>query len=529
MITPEYEEIYESSLHDFAFYALYFSKLKLRSYQQSIATAIIEALSMEDGRSLVVILPRQSGKNELQAQLEAWLLNTYRTDDVEMVKVSPTWKPQSLKAMRRLERVLGRNEAIKGFWHKESGYVFRLEKARIFFLSGSPKSSIVGATANLLLQCDEAQDVSIEKWDKEIAPMAASTNAVQVFWGTAWTSKTLLARELAIARAAERRDGRRRVFVLTADDVRRQVPAYGKFVDNQVKKLGRNHPFIRTQYFSEEIDDEGALFDARRLSLMRGTHPPMEMPFHSVQCKPQRGIETHQWGVSTGMYAFTLDVAGADEASGEGALRMTSPRDATALTIFEIDPSSLADELVGAPTYRVANRVQWTNTAHTKIYGYLRALVEQWEPRYLVIDATGVGAGLADFLSRAYPRIVIPFVFSVKSKSDLGWDFLALVETGRYKEYRASKKQATGRLAELQRVFFQQAEHCQQKVGEGPGKTLQWGVPEGTRDQATGELVHDDLLISAALCSVLDKQEWGSAVSEVLPAIDPLEGLRDVY
>ena len=34
------------------------------------------------------------------------------------------------------------------------------------------------------------------------------------------------------------------------------------------------------------------------------------------------------------------------------------------------------------------------------------------------------------------------------------------------------------------------------------------GVPDGTRDQATGELVYADDLIPAALCHELDKLEW---------------------
>jgi hypothetical protein len=37
---------------------------------------------------------------------------------------------------------------------------------------------------------------------------------------------------------------------------------------------------------------------------------------------------------------------------------------------------------------------------------------------------------------------------------------------------------------------------------------MKWGVPDGTRDHATGELIHDDLLLSAALCAALDEQEW---------------------
>ena len=46
-------------------------------------------------------------------------------------------------------------------------------------------------------------------------------------------------------------------------------------------------------------------------------------------------------------------------------------------------------------------------------------------------------------------------------------------------------------------------------VLDGPGKLMRWGVPNGKRDPRTGEMLHDDLLISAALSAVLDGQEWG--------------------
>ena len=64
---------------------------------------------------------------------------------------------------------------------------------------------------------------------------------------------------------------------------------------------------------------------------------------------------------------------------------------------------------------------------------------------------------------------------------------------------------------------------------DGPGKRRRWGVPDGTRDEVTGELVHDDLLVSAAMCWVLDGQAWGLAESEVVEAFDPLEGMGEVF
>jgi hypothetical protein len=248
------------------------SGLRLRKYQVEVAQAIVESIKEGLGLSIVVMFPRQSGKNELQAQVECFLLMALSKMPAEIVKISPTWKPQTLNAMRRLQRVLKRNLVTMDRWERESGYIYRVGTARIFFLSGAPASNIVGATASALLECDEAQDVSILKWDKDIAPMAASTNATRVFWGTAWTSRTLLARELRAAREAEKLDGKRRVFVLTADEVVAEVPAYGKFVAEQVAKLGRNNPLVKTQFFSEEIDAEGGMFPAARIALMRGEH-----------------------------------------------------------------------------------------------------------------------------------------------------------------------------------------------------------------------------------------------------------------
>lgn len=481
--------------------------LKLRAYQINVALAIVDSVKKKKGLTFVVMFPRQSGKNELQAQIESYLLTIFSQLPAEIVKVSPTWKPQSLNAMRRLERTLSKSLTTRSLWHKESGYIFKVGDARIYFLSADPAANIVGATASTLLECDEAQDVLPSKWDKDVAPMAASTNATRVFWGTAWTSRTLLARELRAARQAEKRDGIQRAFVLTADDVAKEVPAYGKFVAEQIARLGRNHPMVRTQFFSEEIDAEGGLFPASRIALMQGSHPRQVVP------PPRRDGET------PGVYAFLLDLAGADETSpGDVEEIAASGRDSTALTIVEVDMATLTDELIQAPTYRVVDRKCWTDVKHSALYGQLRGLVDLWDPRYIVADATGIGAGVVSFLAAAFPDKVIPFTFTSKSKSDLGWSFLAVIDTGRYKEY-APKDQD----------YFDQVEACQSLIMDGPGKLLRWSVPDGTRHPVTGKLLHDDLLISAALCSQLDTQPWGIAQSGVIQSVDPLAALKEAY
>ena len=52
---------------------------------------------------------------------------------------------------------------------------------------------------------------------------------------------------------------------------------------------------------------------------------------------------------------------------------------------------------------------------------------------------------------------------------------------------------------------------------------MRWGVPDGTREAATGDLVHDDLVLSAALVAVLDGEEWSiSGETLVVSRADPL-------
>ena len=285
----------------------------------------------------------------------------------------------------------------------------------------------------------------------------------------------------------------------------------------QVQRFGRGHPIIRTQFFSEELDTECGMFSSHQQALMQGDH--------LARPGPEEGK----------LYAMLLDVGGEQTAPAGDRLisqraNLANPlaagnenrRDSTALTVVEIDLSSLEDEGLQAPTYRVVQRRLWTGVSQSLLYGQIRALVQHWQARRLVIDATGIGAGLASFLGRALgTERVIPYLFNLRSKSDLGWGFLAVVETGRYKEYRASDLNPPDQ-NHLQEIFWQQVRACRSQVMAGPGQLLRWGTPETAQE-------HDDLLISAALCTVLDGLAWSTAKSTILPPVDPLAGMRRVY
>ncbi len=478
-------------------------KKPLRAYQLEPARAILDSILHNRGLTFAVMMARQAGKNELSGQLETYLLNLYRRAGGQIVKASPTFKPQTINSILRLTDRLT-NPWNTGQWRRREGYIVELDAARAFFFSTDPKANVVGATASLLLEGDEAQDVLQTEWDKKFVPMTASTAATTVLWGTAWTSTTFLAQTIAHLHQLELQDGIRRVFAYAADAIAAEVPAYGRHVAAQVARLGRSHPLIKTQYFLEEIDAQGGLFTPHRRALMQGTH------FRTH--KPEGG---HR-------YAIIIDVAGEDETEGDEIERMmlANPRrDATALTVIDVtlQPNAM-------PIYRTADRQLWLGTKHTSLYQKILALVAHWHAAMVVIDATGVGAGLASFLGKALGLFseggkVIPVEFSPNVKSDLGWNFLGIVETGRFQDYANDDQPDT-------RQFWYEVENCQYLIRPGPSKLMSWGVWETPAYDGLVARGHDDLAISAALCSILDQHPWpGSAIGHTVASQDPLEDI----
>lgn len=465
----------------------------LRPYQSETAEAILRAvITNTQPRQFAVVFARQSGKDEMLAQLTASLMHRSHHTGSSILHVTPTLKPQGLIARRRLRDRLTYPTIYPT---TAEGNTLGVGRARTTYLTAYLHAQARGETATHLLIANEAQDISPARWDAVFDPMGASYNAVQVFSGTVWTTKTLLARQMAYLAELERKDGHRRIFKIAWEEIAHHVPSYGEQVRARIAQFGRNHPFIRTEYYLEELDDDARLFTPARRSQMQGTHP-----------RRRSATPNHH-------YAILLDVAGANESTDYQVLSTDSAheeslgtqysalgtRDATALTVVEVDLTTLNDPHILRPSYRVVDRRLWVGTPHPQIYAAIADLARNiWQARYIVVDATGVGAGLAGFLQHALPGKVIPFVFTAQSKSQLGWDFLAVIESGRYKDYSPDGLPDTG-------LFWTQVEACHAHVSDTPNRLLRWSV----EDPRT----HDDLLISASLCALLDKQDWHPRVA----------------
>jgi phage FluMu gp28-like protein len=154
--------------------------------------------------------------------------------------------------------------------------------------------------------------------------------------------------------------------------------------------------------------------------------------------------------------------------------------------------------LIGKPTYLTVFRKEWQGQNHVMLFGAIKALVQTWRPVRVVIDATGVGEGLWGMLDNAFgSQQVLPVKFTASLKSELGYGLIGILESGRYREYHPFDEK-----------LRQQLEHCRSEILPGPSKLMRWGVPDGARDRPSGQPVHDDDLITAALCHILDGLEW---------------------
>ena len=130
------------------------------------------------------------------------------------------------------------------------------------------------------------------------------------------------------------------------------------------------------------------------------------------------------------------DALGSSAGGSPGSGRERPQRDSTVLTIAELDFDA-GDPFSGEPQVKVVEHVQWTGVSLAAVYPQLVDLLKRvWNCRRVVVDATGLGQGPASFLERALGKAVVdPFVFTAQSKSRLGFDLLAAVNSGRLKMY----------------------------------------------------------------------------------------------
>ncbi|MGD9894332.1 MAG: hypothetical protein AB7R89_29650 [Dehalococcoidia bacterium] len=442
----------------------------LRPYQRAVARAVRDSVRAGDGRTFSVMVARQGGKNELSAQLEVSFLHSHANQDLDAVKCAPTFSPQVKLSLRRLwSRLHAARPLISPAL--ESGYIVRLGRARQVFLSAEPGANVAGHTCHTLLEVDEAQDVDPEKFDKDFRPMASTTNATTVYYGTAWSETDLLAQVKARHLELERQDGIRRHFEFDWRHVARFNPAYARFVEGERLRLGEDHPLFQSQYCLRPLPGGGRLFSPAQLTLLEGAHERERTPSRSS------GVLGYVAGLDIGGEAF--------DGNRQSAIGNRGGPDRTVLTIARVlTPDPHCPLPIAHCPIEVLDHVAWEGAPHTELIGALaRLLRDIWRVRRLVVDATGLGEGLAGSLAalRNGPEVVRLRLTEAR-KSQLGYALLAAVNGGRLSLYRADGSPEARLVRE---------ECARARAIYRPNRTLAFAV-----DPADG---HDDFLISLAL------------------------------
>ncbi|NPV08263.1 MAG: hypothetical protein HPY83_09940 [Anaerolineae bacterium] len=388
------------------------------------------------------------------------------------------------------------------------GYTFELGRARLMLLSGAPEANVVGATANVLLEIDEAQDFSPEKYDRDFRPMGATANVTTVLYGTAWTQDGLLEREKRRNLELERQDGIRRHFQYDWRELAAISQEYGAYVKGERERLGAQHPLFRTQYELEVLHDEGKLLSAEQRVQLQGKH--------ERQVRPVLGER----------YVAGVDLAGAALVSSAetaplrdaGRRRQEPGRDSTVVTIARLQVTGdreqgFPSDLLPIPCnpfpitcLEVVQHYWWTGRPQVEVYAQLLDLLRTWDVRRVAVDATGMGAGMSDFLETALGERVEKVVFTQGSKSRLGYDLLAAINRGGLKVYRAD---GSPEHAE----FWRQMGAARADLRAN--RTLNFYVPE-----AEG---HDDFVMSLALCLRAAGETSVAPAGTVLAAGDVLD------
>ncbi|HZT97267.1 MAG TPA: hypothetical protein VFB34_10585 [Chloroflexota bacterium] len=433
----------------------------LRGYQIEAGDAILRSVFENQGHTFTVMMARQSGKNELSAQLEAYLLHRFAAEGGQLVKAAPSFRPQITNSIIRLRETLSHPFSAER-WLSRHGFSIELGLTRIMFYSADPSANVVGATASILLEIDEAQDVDSDVYWRSFRPMAATARTTTVLYGTAWDEDNILEDQRRHNRRREAMTGLRLNFEAPWQTLAALSPQYEAFVRDEIERLGENHPAIQTQYLLRPIAGASRLFPEPLILKMHGDHERQQAPVSGVR------------------YVAGVDIAGQVVQPFRSGTPLLNRHDETVITLAEVSREGAS---VSLPIVRVVEHYRWRDLTHVEQYDrILRLFRDTWQPARVSVDATGIGAGLTSFLDSALPGRIDPVMFTSRSKSELGFGMLSAAETGRLRIYRSEGR--------TMHEFWQQLRRARYQLRAS--EEINFAVP-----QAEG---HDDFVMSLALC-----------------------------
>lgn len=405
--------------------------IPLYGYQERIAYRIVYSVITLEGATITMLLARQSGKSEALAFVVNTLsvilpaisgiypeLNTFE-DGLKIGLFAPQSDQVYNTYNRALLRVNSENAAmVMGDPDLQVG----LEKPTKYRLTNgsemvgqvaSKQSKIEGATYHIVL-CEEAQDIDSYIVQKSIEPMTSATGGTIVKCGTTGVSKNDFWYEIQYNKGESRKQKDERLhthfefnFKSIFADKRAQYEKDGKLfhllyekdVLKKLAKWGRESQAFKLSYALEWDLDSGMLLSDKQFSKMLNR--------------------------KKGLGVFT------DEDAMIAGIDLAKSINSTVITIGKIvwDPD---DE--DAPTKKeVVAWFELIGMDYEQQHHNIVDILQEYQVSSVTIDYTGVGKAVVDRLEYAIGEYINinPFNFSKQSKSDMWYNLLSHIDSGR--------------------------------------------------------------------------------------------------
>lgn len=392
-----------------AFWRRIIMKKPLYRYQEGPIELIKRHIVGNTGKIITVRMPRQTGKNEIEGEVEKWALFAYQNSGGCFIRTAPTYKPQIVNSKLRLLDAVRGDPMFKAPLKPMEGYIYQYGAAMVKFLSTDTRSNVVGDTASICLSIDEAHKVDEDKFFEDFVPMAAHKAVPIVMYGVAGSKNDLLYKTIC---QNNQREPELNISISVADCMA-ENKFYAKHYAEQVNRLGEDHPIIMTQYRLIDIDSSGGFLSPRQINqILSGDHQRLKAPLNGRT------------------YYCTIDIAGEDEIEADGLDEaMAGRRDATVQHIWDVDFDHAVN---GHPICRLVQSYVWVGKKMLGSDGevgqqeMLLQNLKRWGCQKTVVDARGVGESVASYLFGRHQHVE-KYKAVVDSVSYDAFGFLAMV------------------------------------------------------------------------------------------------------
>lgn len=432
----------------FNFCELY-SGVTFYPYQEQFSKRLIRSVLENDGQEITALFSRQSGKSETVATTVGGMMiilpklasmpmfandsriNRFK-DGLWVGIFAPTQRQAQITYMRMKTRLQSKS-AIAVLDDPDFGYAFTTSNGQTVALSNGSFASAISASEGSNIEgesfkfiiCEECQDISNHKIRKSIHPMGAAYNATIAKIGTATTFKGDFYD--AIQRnKKDYEDGKLRIknhFEYNYKVVMKYNKNYEKYIQSEKRRLGENSDEFQMAYNLKWILQRGMFIDIAEFEAKCG-EPLLNRVISD---------KSH------------VHVAGVDLACVD---------DSTVVTIVEVDWDNpiIEEEIVDSTTGETRQFICY----NTVIKDWLEINGDDYNEQYYeildylshfriakaVIDATKESS-VAHRIRANVPYEVVPYVFGLKSKSDMYKVLNREIRAGRAKYPNSKEVQET--------------------------------------------------------------------------------------